>query len=71
MDEYTCTKCGAECCIEWDESKCAGGWPTCWCDECNDYAEGFEEKAMDYQADRLSGMIDRAVDQAQDRELMQ
>lgn len=69
MNEYTCTKCGSSCVIEWDESKCAGGWPYTWCDECNDYPGGFEAAAGDIQADRLSSMIDRATDQAKDRSM--
>ena len=67
MNEYTCSKCGSDCVVEWDESKCAGGWPTCWCDECNDYAGGFNERAADYSADRLADMVDRATDAYEER----
>ena len=62
-DEYTCLKCGSGCVIEWDESKCAGGWPSCWCDTCEDEAKGFGPAAAN--ADRLADMTDRAMDNRQ------
>lgn len=71
--EYTCTKCGSVCDVEPDDDH--PGYAECWCDECNDYPGGWNEyhegncPAVDYGADMLADMIDRAHDAEKDRRL--
>jgi hypothetical protein len=52
-DYFFCEKCGDACKVD-------GNFPKyfCWCDTCNDYARGFEEK--EYAADEIGRRIDAA-----------
>lgn len=66
-NEYTCKKCGEVCEIEYDRHE--KYWPSCWCDECDDYAQGFDDVAGDYQADYIAGIADNALDSEKDRRM--
>lgn len=55
MDSIICQKCGNEAYIDGDPSEYFA-----WCDECNDYAEGFD--VLEYNQERYADMIDRAGD---------
>jgi hypothetical protein len=52
--EFTCQSCNTECII--DEAK--PGRYYCWCDNCDDYAEGFNED--DYAVEVLCARIEAA-----------
>ena len=62
MEEYTCKKCGEVCEVIWGLKK--EYWPDCWCDKCEDYAEGFDKIQNDLSADWMAERIDRARDRA-------
>jgi len=62
MIYYTCRKCFSECIVEGDFPKFY-----CWCDECDDYAKGFDEEAEDYAADYMGTMIDHVYDRMSDK----
>ncbi len=55
MNEIVCGKCDCICCID-------GEYPRffAWCEECQDYAEGFD--ACDHAAEWMAGQIDAAMD---------
>ena len=53
MYDVICKKCGTHCEVDGDYPRF-----TCWCDECNREAEGFD--ILDYGADWLGDMIDYA-----------
>lgn len=58
--EFTCKKCGQICVIEYDRHEAY--WPTAWCDECEDYPQGFVDAAGGLQADYVAGIADTALD---------
>ena len=59
---FTCKKCEEECEVEFDRrdpNDCV-----CYCETCNDYAEGFDstQYASDYMADLADAIMDRFRD---------
>ena len=66
--EVRCGKCGNLCEVEIDHDK-AGGWPSVWCDTCDDDAEGVD--LMDLHADIISSKVDAAHDAEQNRRMME
>ena len=55
MTEVECKKCGSVCCVDGDPPR---WWA--WCDECDDYAEGFD--GMEHEGDRMAALADVAKD---------
>ena len=53
FNEYECKKCGETCIADGDYPKFF-----CWCDECDDYAAGFDP--TEYAAIVLANHIEAA-----------
>jgi len=58
--EFECQKCGEICNID-------GYFPKyfCFCEQCNDYAQGFDP--LEYSADYFGGYVDWVCDTVKDR----
>jgi hypothetical protein len=73
---YTCTKCGTECEITRSEHEDERYAADCWCDVCDDYAQGWYDNtptthspAEQAGIDFIAADTDRLVDEHKDRKL--
>lgn len=68
METFVCRKCKSECEIIFDDPD-HPFFPTIWCDECNDMAEGFDDVVNDISASAMGDAIDDAHERHKDEQL--